>query len=523
MTASQRIGMMSLGGGLGSRLYPLTGNPGVALRDMQKRGLNPGSVNTNAMPKPLAPLAGVPLMLPLAQRVASSCGVEDIGMALMYMPEDMKAFFGPNMDPLRKTAGGSFYWEHQKNHNLDTAGCLVRGWLEDMSEEEGGKVVGTSDNYIVVSGDIRSDADVSDMLDAHITHNALVTIGLSPVPWDQVGRFGTVIRRGDKYRNGDKSIAYRGGKFAPILGFEEKNPDARSNLNNASIYIFRRELFESIFGDVQVGANKNGNGYCNDHTDGNGHHYRLGVFSRILVEKGQVEEGQVNPNFSDWAKHIFADITLHHPEIYAPRSEDAPRGFYGYLLGGLWADDGTLSALLESNHELLYERGGFEEAHDFSWWPTKFSNFVFDESGNRILLGENTHVSNDARVIGPSYIGDNVTVEAGATVINSVINGGPKGRSWTIGRGAWISNSSLWPDRSALGLSVTENCLGYDLRDMSFDGCIIGGGFPRRGRDNVFCVDEDGQYHYMGSDSFSFRKSVIIPTPSCEMVVRRLD
>lgn len=524
MTVSQRIAMMNLAGGLGSRLYPLTARPGASAHDMKKRSLNIGSVNINAMPKPLAPLADTPLMLPLAQRVASSCGVEDIGMALMYMPDDIRAFFGTNMEPLRKGAGGSFYWEHQREHNLDTAGCLVRGWLENMSESTGGSVRGTSDHYIVISGDIRADADISDMLDAHIAHNSLVTIGLSPVPWSEVGRFGTVIRKGDKYRNGSPSVSYRGGKFAPILGFEEKNPNAKSNLNNASIYIFSRRFFELVHGDIQVEVNRNTETYHNDLTDEQGRNFRSGIFSERLLRKGVILEGQVNPYFSDWAKHVFADMTSHHPEIYAPQTPSDPHGFYGYLLDGLWADDGTLAALLESNHEFLYERGGFEEAHDFSWWPRDgVTESISDESGNRILLGRNARVSNDARVIGPSYIGENVIVDPGATIINSVINGAPDGRSWRIGKGAWIGNSVLWPDRSALGLSVTENCLKYDVRDMVFDGCIIGGGFPRHGRDNVFCVDGSGEYGYMGSDAFVFRNSVIIPNPAYEMVVRGLD
>jgi len=523
MAVSQRIAMMNLAGGLGSRLYPLTARPGASAHDMRKRSLNIGSVNLNAMPKPLAPLADTPLMLPLAQRVASSCGVEDIGMALMYMPDDIRAFFGPNMSSLRKGTGGSFYWEHQKEHNLDTAGCLVRGWLQNMSTNEHGSVRGSSDHYIVVSGDIRADADISDMLDEHISHNALVSIGLSPVPWEQVGRFGTVMRKGDKYRNGDRNVLYRGGKYSAIIGFQEKNPDAKSNLNNASIYIFSRRFFELVHGDVQVEANRNTETYHNDLTDEHGRNFRSGIFSERLLRKGTIREGQVNPHFSDWAKHVFADMTIHHPEIYAPQTPSDPHGFYGYLLDGLWADDGTLTALLESSHEFLYERGGFEEAHDFSWWPNNASSFVADESGNRIFLGQNTRVSNDARIIGPCYIGDNVIVDAGATIINSVINGASNGRAWRIGKGAWINGSVLWPDRSALGLPATENCLEYALQDTALDNCILGGGFPRRGRDNVFCFDDDAAYHYMGSDVLAFKDSVIVPNADYEMVVRELD
>lgn len=517
------VSAMVLGGGFGSRCYPATAMRGAAANDMRKRNLNPASININGMPKPLAPLAGVPLMLPLAQRVVSSCGAQDIGMALMYAPEDMKAFFGPNMEPLRKGTGGSFYWEHQKEHNLDTAGCLVRGWLQDMSTNDRGAVRGNSDQYIVVSADIRADADVSDMLDSHIAHNALVSIGLSPVPWTQVGRFGTVMRKGDKYRNGDKNVLYRGGKCAPIIGFEEKNPAAKSNLNNASIYIFSRRLFELVYGDIQVDANRNSAAYRNDYTDEQGRHFRLGVFSERLLKKGSILEGQVNPRFSDWAKHIFDDIIVHHPEIYAPKDERDPNGFYGYLLDGLWADDGTLSALHESNHEFLYERGGFEEAHDFSWWPRNAQNSYFDGNGNRIWAGEGSVISSDAKIVGPCYIGENVTVERGATIINSVVNGAPSGKSWTIGSGAVIANSVLWPDRSALGLSVTGNGHNYSLQDISLDSCIVGGGFPRQGKENAFFVDREGAYHNVSSDTPAFTSSVIVPNANGDMVVRELD
>jgi NDP-sugar pyrophosphorylase family protein len=523
MTVSPRIAMMSLAGGLGSRLYPLTAKPGVPAQDMRKRSLNLGSVNINAMPKPLAPLTGVPLMLPLAQRAASSCGVEDIGMALMYMPEDIRQYYGSNMRQLRRGPGASFFWEHQKEHNLDTAGCLVRGWLQDMSANDRGVVRGNSDQYIVVSADIRADADISDMLGAHIEHKSLVSIGLSPVPWTQVGRFGTVMRHGDKYRNGDKNISYRGGKYAPIIGFEEKNPDAKSNLNNASIYIFSRRLFELVHGDVQVEANRNSSAYHNDYTDDQGRHFRLGVFSERLLKTGAIQEGQVNPNFSDWAKHIFADMIVHHPELYAQKTPSDPHGFFGYLLGGLWADDGTLSSLLESNHEVLFERGGFEEAHDFSWWPKKAGYSYLDTNGNRIWMGEGSSISCGATVVGPSYIGDNVIVEEGATIINSVINGAPSGMAWRIGKGACISGSVLWPDRSALGLEMRGDGLKYEVRDMLFENCIVGGGFRKRGKENVFHLDAGGEYSRMASGASSFKNSVIVPSQSNEMVVKGLD
>lgn len=60
-----RAMLIGLVGGMGSRPYPLTAHPGITAEQLGKSKLGPVSFNSNAFPKPLIPLGGTPLMLPL--------------------------------------------------------------------------------------------------------------------------------------------------------------------------------------------------------------------------------------------------------------------------------------------------------------------------------------------------------------------------------------------------------------------------------------------------------------------------
>ena len=516
MVYSSRISAMGLLGGFGSRLYPLTACRDVTPQQLREAGMLSQSINLNNMPKPLSPLAGRPLMMPLLQNAITSCGIEDIGVALFYQGGDMRKFLGSNMEALRKGKGSSFYWDHQRQGgiNLDTAGCLVRGWMENMR--------GTAGNYVVISGDIRANINMGEMLENHLANNALASIALAPVPYDQIYRFGAVEREGDVYSRDGNLSGYEGGLYSPVTRFSEKDPNAKSNLVNASIYIISERVFELIAGDIPINPSKYSGKGRNERIV-NGAPYRLGVFSKILQEQGVIKPGEVNPQFKDWGKDIFPDMITHHPEIYATGSKADPHGFYGYLMEGLWADDGTLGSILNSNQQFLKGKGGFRGSQDFSWWPAVFSRTEQDSGGN-IWLGKGAVIEDGACVRGPAYIGDNVVVRRGATVVNSVINGAPAGLSWHIGGGAIIESSVVWPDREALGLLSAQPALYYDFGGIHLINCILGGGFSRQGTDQTFTVDDQIRYSLFGTGEGIFiQNSVIVPNDKGVMVVRKLD
>ncbi|MEE8637558.1 MAG: sugar phosphate nucleotidyltransferase [Candidatus Margulisiibacteriota bacterium] len=542
-----RVMLLGLVGGIGSRPWPLTAHPKVDSKKIAAIGLNKGSVNTNAFPKPLTPLGGTPLMLPLFKSAVDSCGIQDVAMALMYMPEDIRAYFGPNMEGLRQGTGSSFYWEHQHEFNLNTAGCLVKGWQEDIKGRDG-----HPDTFIVLSADIRAKTRMHNMLDLHKQHHALVSIGLAPVPWKEIGRFGVAYRKGDSKDETGRISSYDGGKYSRIKHFQEKSPKALSNLNNGSIYIIDHRLFELIEDDIEIPDNRNqldprlrplsledqkklnpydlyipdgkfdparGN-YLNDWTNPEtGKHYRLGVFSAILNQRGKLKEGEANKNFQDWGSHVFPDIVSHHPMIYESEDPGVPQGLYGYLIGGLWADDGTRRAIYGSNLELLSGMGGFNRRHDFDWWP-KPPQFNLDENNRRIWYGKNVTIEQGAKIVGPTIIGDNVTIRKGAILVKSVIGSG-----WTIEGNARLVNSVLWPDRNVFGLAPIEPDLKYTLNDIQLENVIVGGGFYKEGRENVFYTDIAGTYiqEFTEAPDPYFNNVVMVPSPSHATAVIPLD
>ncbi|MEK7375618.1 MAG: NDP-sugar synthase, partial [Candidatus Margulisiibacteriota bacterium] len=369
--------------------------------------------------------------------------------------------------------------------------------------------------------------NIGNMFGLHQHHNALISIALAPVPQSEVGRFGVVYREGD-ILDEHQEHQYNGGKYSRILRFEEKNPNARSNLNNASLYIVDERLLHLIERDVEVAENRNSGVYHNDWTDpATGKHYRLGVFSNILNGLGKINEGEVNPNFSDWAHHIFQDILTHHHEIYAPNNEKDARGFFGFYYNGLWADDGTRSAILEANLDLLREKGGFGKAYDFDWWPVPYKNRATDAEGNIIKFGRKTNIETGAEIIGPAIIGDNVTIRSGARVRNSVI-----GTGWCLEKGLTLDSTVLLPDRSTLGLKPFQKGLVYRLPGaFGFEHSIIASGFMERGR-TISPFDAGGYYSAVdevsselldtGNVRFLRTNNAVVVNPDGEVVRTRL-
>ncbi|OGC11753.1 hypothetical protein A3K48_04595 [candidate division WOR-1 bacterium RIFOXYA12_FULL_52_29] len=525
--------LLGLVGGVGSRLYPPTAHSRLSPKELKKVNLGPQSFNANAVPKPLTHLGQTPLMGPLFESAISQIGIKDIAMAVMYLGGDIKSYFGANMERLRPGSGSSFYWDHQSDFNLNTAGCLVRGWQIDLKKQSE-----HAETYVILSADIRSRANLGQMIELHDRHNALITIALAPVAWDDVARFGVAFREGAAYDGLGRQMPLSGGKFSRITRFEEKNPAAKSNLNNTSIYIIDDRVFRLIEDDIEVSANRNqldpdlseeekqklnpyalpiadnfdprrGN-YANDWTDPiSGRHYRLGVFSSILRKLGKIKEGEANRRFQDWGGHVFPEIVTHHPEIYRAGKADEREGFFGYITGSLWADDGTRKALLQANMEMLREEGGYNHnggRHDFSWWPKTGFRLSRDSAGNKLWIADNAIIEEGAHLIGPLMLGPGTIIKRGSIIQRSVIGAG-----WEIGGGA-ITDSVLWPDRLAIGLPPGPIPLLYKLSGTVLEHTLIGSGF-HPDKDSFF-VDDGGNYGLAFTNARQIKNRVMVANSS---------
>src|SRR5580765_3634879 len=143
-----------MAGGEGSRLRPLTSN----------------------QPKPMMPLANLPMMEHIIGLLKRH-GFDDIVLTLAFMPNVIRTYFGD----------GSEYGVRMvyatEEQPLGTAGS-VRNAKDELDER-----------FLVISGDVLTDIDLSKIVSFHESRGALATIGLVAV--DNPLEFGIVITRED--------------------------------------------------------------------------------------------------------------------------------------------------------------------------------------------------------------------------------------------------------------------------------------------------------------------------------------
>jgi mannose-1-phosphate guanylyltransferase len=181
---------MVLAAGKGTRLLPLTGE----------------------IPKPMAPVAGKPLIQYIFELLADS-GIEEIYVNVYYLAETILEFYGEKTQVNGTTV--DFTCEYDL---MGTAGGVKR--LADRFDE----------TFVVIMGDALTDVDVREVATFHREHGALATLALRRVT--DTSQYGVVEL--DPEKN--------------ILNFQEK-PDPReavSNLANTGIYVLEPEALEYV-------------------------------------------------------------------------------------------------------------------------------------------------------------------------------------------------------------------------------------------------------------------------------------
>jgi mannose-1-phosphate guanylyltransferase len=178
-------------GGQGSRLRPLT-------------------IST---PKPLLPMAGVPLLEHQLTR-AREAGVHRIVFATSYRAEMFTEAFG---DGSRLGLEIVYVTEDEP---LGTAGAIRNASAALVSEP--------GDPIVVLNGDILSNHDLSAQVAAHQKADAAATLHLTLV--DDARRYGAVPTGAD----------------GRVVAFVEKSPNPPTNQVNAGCYIFRRSVIDAI-------------------------------------------------------------------------------------------------------------------------------------------------------------------------------------------------------------------------------------------------------------------------------------
>jgi mannose-1-phosphate guanylyltransferase / phosphomannomutase len=143
-----------MAGGEGTRLRPLTSNS----------------------PKPMLPLANRPMMEHVV-RLLKNHGIDEIVVTVAFLANHIRTYFGDGSEFGVKMVYAT------EDQPLGTAGS-VRNAMDELTER-----------FLVISGDVLTDIDLSKILDFHEEKGALATIGLVAV--ENPLEFGIVITEED--------------------------------------------------------------------------------------------------------------------------------------------------------------------------------------------------------------------------------------------------------------------------------------------------------------------------------------
>ncbi len=188
----KNIKAMIMAAGLGSRLEPIT----------------------LLMPKPLIPVMNRPLMDIILSQL-SSIGVKDVISNTYYLADQIVNRYENN------NLGVNFNYIKETELSGTAGGVKKCQFFFEKGED-----------FIVLSGDVLTTADIRHGIEIHKKSGAVATIGVKQVEHEKVSHFGVVVTDDNGY----------------ITEFQEKPPveEAKSNLINTGIYIFSYKIFDYI-------------------------------------------------------------------------------------------------------------------------------------------------------------------------------------------------------------------------------------------------------------------------------------
>lgn len=189
---AKKIKAMVMAAGMGSRLEPIT----------------------LMFPKPLIPVMNKPLMDIILSQL-HSVGVDEVISNTYYLANQI-------IDRYKKNNLGVKFNYIKETELSGTAGGVKKcQFFFDEGED-----------FIVMSGDILTTADIKEGIEIHKKSGAIATIGVKQIPHELVSHFGVVVAGEDGY----------------ITEFQEKPSleEAKSNLINTGIYIFNYKIFDYI-------------------------------------------------------------------------------------------------------------------------------------------------------------------------------------------------------------------------------------------------------------------------------------
>lgn len=189
---------MLLAGGQGSRLYVLTGE----------------------MAKPAVPFGGKFRIIDFPLSNCINSGIDTVGVLTQYRPLELNSYIGSGQPwDLDDSTGGVHILPPYMGSN---GGTWYKGTANAIYQNMGFIDLYDPEYVVILSGDHIYKMDYSLMLECHKEANAVCTISVMEVPWEDASRFG--IMSVD-----EKNM---------ITEFAEKPTEPKSNLASMGIYVF---------------------------------------------------------------------------------------------------------------------------------------------------------------------------------------------------------------------------------------------------------------------------------------------
>ncbi|MCU1449011.1 MAG: nucleotidyl transferase, partial [Acidimicrobiales bacterium] len=347
-----------MAGGEGTRLRPLTSN----------------------QPKPMLPLANRPMMEHIV-RLLKEHGFDEIVVTLAFLPQAIRTYFGDGSE-----FGVRMVYATEETP-LGTAGS-VRNARQELTER-----------FLVISGDVLTDIDISELVRFHDEKKALATIGLKAM--ENPLEFGIVITRED----------------GSIERFLEKPTWGQvfSDTINTGIYVLEPEIFDAI-------------------PEGESVDFSSDVFPRLL-DQGASLYGYVAEGYWEDVGNLDAYAGAHRDVLDGKVTVDVP-GFR--LSEGVWLGEGA-----EIDPDANIDG------------PAVIGDYCRVEAGANLheycVLGSNVIVRGDT-FIERSVIHDNVYLSTGVRLRGCVI-----GRSSDLRQGARCEEGVVLGDDCFVGEHAVIN------------------------------------------------------------------
>ncbi|MBW8825479.1 MAG: NTP transferase domain-containing protein [Acidobacteria bacterium] len=374
-----------MAGGEGTRLRPLTSN----------------------QPKPMMPIANRPMMEHIVQLLQRH-GFDEVVVTVAFLANHIRSYFGD----------GSEFGVHMsyatEETPLGTAGS-VRNAMAELTDER----------FLVISGDVLTDIDLSRVVAYHEERGALATIGLTHV--ENPLEFGIVITRDDGTVE----------RFLEKPGWGEVFSDTVNN----GIFVLEPEIFDYIDAGRSV--------------DFSGE-----VFPRLL-EEGRPLYGCITEGFWEDVGTLDAYVRAHKDVLDGRVEVDIP----GFRIDrGVWLGEGA-----EVDPDARVEG------------PALIGDHCRVEAGARLgpytVLGKNVMVRAEADlertvVHDGAYIGQNARLVGTVVGRNGDLRGGVRceegvvlGEECFIGEHAAIgANVKVYPFKTVEAGAVVNQSLVWESR-----------------------------------------------------------